>query len=177
MTAAGNVETPADSAPMTALQAASAAWNNLPASIVNFLPLQTTSAVNDPMDGQHVIVFQDTPENRSVVGSALAITFFRILGGGTITDSDIIFNPTVTYSTTLAPNTYDLQSVAAHEMGHALGANHSGVLSATMFYAVQAQTNSPSQIRADDIAFHTNAYPAPSSAVSNSGNYVHVYMT
>jgi len=75
-------------------------------------------------------------------------------------------HPTVAFSTTLAPNTYDLQSVATHEMGHALGANHSGLLSATMFYGMQAQSNSPSALSADDIAFVTSAYPGPGSTDS-----------
>ena len=163
MNADGSVEITADSDPMTALQAAAASWNNLPASTVNFLPLQTTSAVNDPTDGQHVIVFLDTPENRSVVGSALAVTFFRIRGDGAILDSDILFNPTVAFSTTLASNTYDLQSVAAHEMGHALGANHSGLLSSTMFQGVVPQNNSPASLSADDVAFASDVYPAPNA--------------
>jgi hypothetical protein len=166
MNADGNVVITADSDPMTALQAAAGAWNNLPASTVSFLPPQTTSAVNDPTDGQHVIVFLDTPENRSVVGSALAITFFHVLTDGTISDSDIIFNPTVMFSTTLAPNTYDLQSVAAHEMGHSLGANHSGLLSSTMFQGVAPQNNSPASLSLDDVAFASDAYPAPSAGAA-----------
>jgi hypothetical protein len=166
MNADGNVEITADSDPMSALQAAAAVWNNLPTSTVSFLPLQTTAAVNDPTDNQHVIVFLDTPENRSVVGSALAVTFFHVLTDGTITDSDVIFNPTATFSTNLAPKTYDLQSVAAHEMGHALGANHSGLLASTMFQGVTLQNNSPASLSADDVAFASDTYPASTAAAS-----------
>jgi hypothetical protein len=156
----GNVIITPDSDPMRALEGAATAWSSIPSAAVSFLPLQATSAVNDQMDRQHVIVFVDTPENRSVVGSALAITVASYYGDGTIVDADIVFNPTVTFSTTLAPNTYDLQSVATHEMGHALGANHSGVVSATMFYGLEAQSNSPSSLSADDVAFVTSAYPS-----------------
>ena len=162
----GNVIITADSDPMKALQGAALAWSSIPTAAVSFLPLQTTSAVNDRADNQHVIVFLDTPEIRSVVGSALAVTVVSFFSDGSIVDADILFNPTVAFSTTLAPNTYDLQSVATHEMGHALGANHSGVLSATMFYGVQAQINSPSALSADDVAFLTSAYPGPGSADS-----------
>jgi len=49
-------------------------------------------------------------------------------------------------------------------MGHALGANHSGVLTATMFHGLQAQISSPSALSADDAAFVTNTYPGPGSA-------------
>ena len=166
MNADGNVIITSDSNPMQALQSAATAWSSIPTAAVSFLPLQSTSAANEQSDKQHVIVFLDTPENRSVVGSALAVTAASFFSDGSIVDADIVFNPTVTFSTTLAPNTYDLQSVATHEMGHALGANHSGVLSATMFYGLQAQNNSPSALSADDVAFITNAYPGPGSADS-----------
>ena len=166
MNADGNVIITADSDPMKALQAAATSWSSVPTAAVSFLPLQTTSAVNDRSDKQHVIVFVDTPDNRSIVGSALAVTVASFFSDGSIVDSDIVFNPTVTFSTTLAPNTYDLQSVATHEMGHGLGANHSGVVSATMFYGLLAQTSSPSALSADDVAFVTSAYPGPGSADS-----------
>jgi hypothetical protein len=162
----GNVIITPDSDPMKALQAAAATWSSVPTAAISFLPLQTTSAVNDQSDNRHVIVFLDTPDNRSVIGSALAVTVASFFNDGSIVDADILFNPTVTFSTTLAPNTYDLQSVATHEMGHALGANHSGVLSATMFYGIQAQINSASALSADDVAFVTSAYPGPGSADS-----------
>jgi hypothetical protein len=152
----GNVIITADSDPMKALQAAATAWSSVPTAAVRFQPLQTTSAVND----------LDTPENRSVIGSALAVTVASFFSDGSIVDADILFNPAVAFSTTLAPNTYDLQSVATHEMGHALGANHSGVLSATMFYGMQAQINSTSALSADDAAFVNSAYPGPGSADS-----------
>jgi len=132
----GSVIITPDSDPMKALQSAAIAWSSIPTAAVSFLPLQITSAVNDRADNRHVIVFLDTPDNRSVVGSALAVTVASFFSDGSIVDADIVFNPTVPFSTTLAPNTYDLQSVATHEMGHALGANHSGLLSATMFYGI-----------------------------------------
>jgi len=154
----------ADSDPVAALQAAAATWSNVPNSILTFAPLNTTTAVNDPDDNQNVIVFLDTPENRSVVGSALAVTNVLFYTDGSIAETDIIFNPQVAFSTNLSPKTYDLQSVATHEMGHALGAGHSGLLSATMFQGTVAQTNSEIRLSTDDVAFVSEAYPAPSAA-------------
>ena len=160
----GNVQITADSDPMAALQSAASSWTNLPTSAVNFLPLQSTALENDPTDGQYVIEFLDTPENRSVVGPALAFTVVAYYDNGNIADADILFNPTLPFSTTLAPNTFDLQSVAAHEMGHALGASHSGLLTSTMFQAVVAQNNSPATLSPDDLAFASDAYPAGATA-------------
>jgi hypothetical protein len=156
----------AGSDPMPALQAAANTWSNVPTSTVKFAPLEMSPAVNDPSDDLNVIVFLDTPENRSVVGSALAVTEIMFYTDGRIIESDIIFNPTVSFSTTLAPKTFDLQSVAAHEMGHALGANHSGLLAATMYQATTVQANSQTRLSADDRAFVTDLYPAPSAAAA-----------
>ena len=154
----------ADSDPLAALQAAADAWSNVSTSVVKFAPLETTSAVNNPSDNQNVIVFLDTPENRSVVGSALGVTQLMYFTDGRIAETDIIFSPTKVFSTNLAPKTYDLQSVATHEMGHALGANHSGLLSATMFQATAPQTNVQARLSADDRAFISDLYPAASAA-------------
>ena len=154
----------ADSDPLAALQAAADAWSHVSSSTAKFAPLETTSTVNDPSDGKNVIVFLDTPENRSIVGSALAVTNLMFFADGRIFETDIIFNPAELFSTNLAPKTYDLQSVAAHEMGHALGASHSGLLAATMFQATSAQSNVQAGLSADDRAYVTDFYPAPSAA-------------
>ena len=59
---------------------------------------------------------------------------------GQILDADIYFNPSgsnVTYTTPQAlptsPNSYDLESLLPHEMGHFLGFSHTAVWSAIMF--------------------------------------------
>src|SRR5262249_55571711 len=104
------------------------------------------------------------PENRSVTGSALAVTSVIFFTDGRIIESDIIFNPTVTFSTDLAPKTYDLQAVATHEMGHALGANHSAPLASTMFQATAVQTAIQAKLSADDRAFVSDLYPTLTAA-------------
>ena len=49
-------------------------------------------------------------------------------------------------------------------MGHALGANHSGLLASTMFQAVTPENNSPATLSPDDLAFVSDAYPAAAAA-------------
>lgn len=158
----------APSGSMAALQAAADAWSSIPTSTVKFLPLELSSAVANPSDGVHTIVFEDTPENRSVVGSALAVTALLFFEDGAVFDTDIIFNPAIALSIDLAPKTFDLQSLATHEMGHALGANHSGLLAATMFYATTPQSKSQAKLSADEVAFVTDYYPSEKATESYS---------
>ena len=169
----GEVLITADSDPFAALQGSLAAWDAVSSADVNFAPLATTTLVNDTNDNNHVFVFLDTPEIRAIVGGALAVTRTFFFFSGQLTDTDIIFNPNNTdpssgdvipYSTTLEPGTYDIQSIATHEDGHALGSDHTLVVGASMFPTLGTGTDFSSFISADDVCFLTSAYPAPGSA-------------
>lgn len=56
---------------------------------------------------------------------------------GEVLDADVLFNPSVNFSTPSAlaanPTTFDLESVLIHELGHFFGFGHSGVWGAMMF--------------------------------------------
>src|SRR5271156_6102303 len=59
---------------------------------------------------------------------------------GQILDADVYFDPsssTITFATPAAlasnPNSYDLESLMTHELGHTLGFSHSAVLDAMMY--------------------------------------------
>jgi uncharacterized protein (TIGR03437 family) len=172
-----------------AIQAAMNAWNGVQTSRARFAAPQPTSLSNNPSDGKCVITIQDTPENRSVIGDLLGVTLLQFTSTGNIVDSDILLDPglvfngtQIPYSTNHALNTIDLESVITHELGHSLGANHSGLLSATMFQSgvpfeegATAEATLWSTLSPDDIAFATSAYPTPganSSFGGISGNVV-----
>ena len=169
----GEVLITADSDPFAALQGSLAAWDAVSSADVNFAPLATTTLVNNTNDNNHVFVFLDTPEIRAIVGGALAVTRTFFFLSGQLTDTDIIFNPNNTdpssgdvipYSTTLEPGTHDIQSIATHEDGHALGSDHTLVAGASMFPTAAIGTDFQSYISADDACFLTSTYPAPGSA-------------
>jgi uncharacterized protein (TIGR03437 family) len=168
----------ATSNPMQAVAAAGGQWSHVTSAAVTFAAPAPTTITNNPSDGNFVVTIQDTPENRSIVGQALAVTLFQYTADGSILDSDVIFNPNVTvngqfapFSTDQASGTFDLQSVLVHELGHALGANHSPVISATMFQFqpscdtayLMAECLLHRYLAADDVAFVTDAYPAPNA--------------
>ncbi len=156
-----------DSDPIVTLKAALATWNSVELSTARFAPLRDTSLVNNGSDGQHVLALVDTPDARSVVGDALAITTTYYYLDGRIFDTDVLFNPNIVvgsrrfvFSTTGAAGTFDLQSIATHELGHALGANHSGVVGSTMFPSTLAASLIQSRLRHDELCFLADAYPA-----------------
>jgi hypothetical protein len=152
-----NREGAPEGAVLPALQAAADSWGGVPSSAVRFEPIESDSAVADPFDGRNMIVFADTPENRSIAGSAIAVTVAVYFETGEIYESDIVFNPAYRFSTGQAEDTFDVQTVAAHEMGHALGANHSGLLSSTMYHATSRRGAKPT-VGHDDEAFLTHFY-------------------
>ena len=153
-----------DGDPAQAIQAALNSWNSVAHTALRFAPLETTSAGINPVDRQNVIAFAVTQADIAALGSFPATTRVQSNNDGSIIETDIVLNPGVKYSTTLQPNTYDLQSLIAHELGHALGANHATVVSATMYYNAVPQDNSKVQLKPDDASFAATVYPAPSAA-------------
>ena len=157
----------AGSDPRAALRAALDNWDRVADADLLFAAPTETSVAHVPDDGNHVFVFDDTPEIRSALGPALAIARSRFFVSGEIIDSDILFNPRpmingqqVPFSTTLQEGTFDLEGVATHELGHALGANHTHILAASMFPRTPPSSRLQADVTGDDIAFAVEAYPA-----------------
>jgi len=82
-----------------------------------------------------------------------------------IIDADIVFNPYyVTHPTydfgieETHPGFFDIQSVATHEIGHALGLIHSGVYNSTMWFEIGQGIDSRS-LEQDDISWLSHRYP------------------
>jgi uncharacterized protein (TIGR03437 family) len=160
--------------PVAAIRAALASYNAVTNANVNFLPLKSTSLGIDASDNNMVVAIGSTPADVSLVGSALAVTAtaYALSSGlngttqvnkGDIIDTDIILNPGIAFSTD-GSTANDLQAIMLHEFGHSLGANHTGLLGASMF-----QFNSNQRfLTADDTAFVNAVYPSSQPAPSGT---------
>ena len=160
------------------IQASFDAWNLAPNTILNITPIARGGDTGNSFtaqDGVNTISFLCTGVNCDFTKDAetLGETFSYVAnaagqdnlhGGktlfpGQIIDADILFNPTVAFSTDGAgSNVVDLQTVATHEVGHFFGMDHSAVVRAMMFpFAPNTQHN----LSYDDVAGISNLYPKP----------------
>ena len=155
-----------DSSPAAAIQAAMETWSHVASSEVRFAELEVTPLLDPSSNGMNLVSFADTDRIRSIMRGAVGITLLVWDADGALTDTDILFNPTHSYSTTLRPDTFDIQATMTHELGHALGMDHSGVVGASMFAVAARQSNTLAMLSADDIAFITTVYPRPGSPQS-----------
>jgi uncharacterized protein (TIGR03437 family) len=157
----------AGSNPVAAVRAALATWNAVPSSAARFQALQTTTATINPSDGQNTIAVGSTSSDISVLGGAFAFTVLigaPITPGmptGDVADSDIIVNPAYGFSTDGSTN-LDFQAIITHELGHALGLNHTPLVGATMFQFAYAPAR---YLSADEISFASAVYPAKGATV------------
>jgi len=146
--------------PVDAVRQAIASWNSVEASRIGFVDPLIDPAQSLANDGRNLITFADTARNRALVGGAVAVTVLISNSAGVLTDTDVVFNPNLPFSTTLAAGTFDIEATLAHELGHVLGLDHSGVLSATMFATTGRATNRLASLTSDDRAFASEVYPA-----------------
>lgn len=144
----------ADAAKTSALQAALDSWTNVTgashtltyAGIVspqNPLPVQNSDSINS-------LSFVNDGTS-PCLGGCLAVTVLSVWGsfpGHEIREADVVFNMNHPWNTN--GSDYDVQAVATHELGHALGIHHSEFSSSTMFIDYFPNATGARSLETDD---------------------------
>lgn len=118
-----------------------------------------SSAAVSQGDHLNSLAFASTFFGHSFGSSTLAITGYSY-SGSTMIEADTLFNTAWTWDSYRGPlrSAMDIQRVALHELGHAIGLNHSTASGAIMNAFVGDQYT----LSADDIAGAQALYGAPS---------------
>lgn len=162
---AGSADIP-DGSHRTALRNAIQAWNALPGSaarlVENASPAQQARTDWESHDIHLLIFDEDDSSGFFPLGSStVAVTPVWFFNTGAIVDADVIFNGrSFSFTTSGEPGRFDVQDVAAHELGHLLGLDHSGWAGATMYPYVDTTVILHRSLSDDELRGMRDAYPA-----------------
>lgn len=139
-----------------ALRLAIRAWNEVSGAAAELhedLASATRARTDWSSDSVHLVYFDEhNSSGYFPPGSGLvAITPVQYFAGGRIADADVLFNGSgYNFTTSGELGAFDVQDVAAHELGHVLGLDHSGVAGATMYPYVSPTVIAHRSVSRDD---------------------------
>lgn len=170
----------ADGSDALAVRLAFKAWTDIPDAGIVFYEdaAHASRPITDYTDNNVHLVFFDEANTTGYFGSTssglVAITPVEFVGNQII-DADIIFNGRdwrySTHSVNNGGNTFDIQSIATHEVGHLLGLDHSPVWGATMVPFTYAGTTSQRSLEHDDQAGVIALYPSAAGRAKITGKW------
>lgn len=159
-----------DGSHVTALRNAIDAWNAIGGSTLQLEENRSAtqqSRTDWASDSVHLILFDEDdssgyfPDGTGIV----ALTPVYFASSGAILDADVLFNGSeFEFATHPSALRFDVQDVAAHELGHFVGLDHSGWAGATLYPYVDPLVllhRSPSQ---DEVCGLRGTYPGSAFA-------------
>jgi len=147
------------SAALSAVQYAMNVWNTQGASPFRFVYGGTANDTATAYDNRNVLLFRNVSN-----GSIIATTYSWWDGSNHLLDSDIIvWDGTFTFYTGTSgcgsvSNSAYLEDVTTHELGHALGLNHSTYTDATMYPSYGFCSQEMRTLAPDDVAAIQSLY-------------------
>ena len=156
-----------DGSDLAAVRLAFQAWENVGSSRIAFIEDRSNQARTDwRADDLHLVVWDTSNESGFFGGTAGLVAITPVdfdPRSGQILDADIVFNAkNYKFSTDLTGGTFDIQSIATHEVGHFIGLDHSAVIGATMNPFASTQDTRLRTLEQDDIAGASAIYPISS---------------
>src|SRR5262245_8116184 len=137
-------------------------WETVASADIRFVYGGTTPVGGVGFDHMNVVSFSDTTAPLGSSTIAATFSFFKRDAGTNnlvFDESDIVFNPTLNFSTSAEDTKFDIQSVLTHEIGHLLGLDHSAMASSVMVpFGVTSQLDQRT-LAYDDVAGVTEIYP------------------
>ncbi|MGH7455099.1 MAG: matrixin family metalloprotease, partial [bacterium] len=162
-----------------AVRAAMNTWNRVRSSYFRFADGGLTSQKTiSGSDGRNILLFDrdgtNFPQGANALAFSRTFTVNDNLGYRCI-DSDLVYNSRdFRFEVNPTENSFDIQAIATHELGHHLGLDHAGggrdltfastgcgpvIPAATMYYSVGPRDTSKRSLELDDIAGVTAFYP------------------
>jgi len=148
-------------AAVSAIQFAMNVWNTQGGSPFRYVYGGPASDTTNAYDNRNVVLFRNASN-----GSSIATTYSWWDSSSHLLDSDIIvWDGGFTFFTGdagcgIVPNAAYLEDVATHELGHALGLNHSSYTDATMYPSYSYCSQELRTLAPDDIAAVQSLYGA-----------------
>lgn len=127
-----------------------AAWSSLPETNIQFQTRGVTNQISDMSEGRIVVSLADDLFKGQGALAMTTYSFDRTTGH--FTDADIMVDPS------LLNGKFNFQMALEHEIGHVLGLDHSGVISAVM-YPFLSSGDTPATFDSDDRIGMAMAYP------------------
>jgi len=155
-----------DGSHLTALRNAIDSWNAVEGTGARLV--EDTNALNMALGDynsnvHHVLRFDESNESGyfPIGSSTVAITPVWFFSNGVIADADVLFNgQDYSFTTSSQSGHYDVQDVAAHELGHLLGFDHSGQAGSTLYPYVDPRVILHRSLSRDDEQALRAIYPS-----------------
>ncbi|MEK7866158.1 MAG: proprotein convertase P-domain-containing protein [Planctomycetota bacterium] len=132
-------------------------WDDVPNCVMDFTWQGQTNRIATTSDNMNVVSL--SPDPAALGSGTLAVTTNWYWSNNTFSEFDMEWNQNQNWSTAGESWKMDVESVAAHEAGHALGLDHTNIYEATLYPSTGAGELFRRSLHADDMAGAQALYP------------------